>query len=108
MGITSLGARIGGIAAPFIAQTVFSENVFWSECWRFLLQVNNAQGRTINAATPFIIFAGIAISVGLLTLLLPETKGKPMPTTIQQALDLEIKNRINEPSTKEVPYEGKS
>lgn len=39
---------------------------------------------------PFIIFAGVNISVGILTLLLPETKDRTLPATIQEAEDLEM------------------
>ncbi|CAK1541331.1 unnamed protein product [Leptosia nina] len=50
------------IASPFIA---FSERLWYT--------------------LPFIIVAGIAFSAGVFTLQLPETKGIPMPQTIQDA-----------------------
>ncbi len=42
-----------------------------------------------NHSLPYIVFGAINLVVGVLTLMLPETKGLPMPATIQEAKDLE-------------------
>ncbi len=42
-----------------------------------------------NRSLPYIIFGGVSLAAGVLTLLLPETKGLNMPSTIQDAKDLE-------------------
>jgi len=47
------------------------------------------QGRTINQAIPYILFSILYISVALVTLLLPETKGKSLPATMEEAINLE-------------------
>ncbi len=47
------------------------------------------QGRKFDPALPFIIFAGVNISVGVLCLLLPETKKIALPATVQEAVDME-------------------
>lgn len=47
------------------------------------------QGRTVDQALPYIIFGCLYISVALLSLLLPETKGTRLPITIADAIELE-------------------
>jgi len=42
----------------------------------------------VNQALPYIIFACVYTLVGLVALLLPETSGTPLPTTIAEAVDL--------------------
>ena len=42
-----------------------------------------------NRSLPYIVFGTINLIVGVLTLMLPETKGLAMPATIQEAKDLE-------------------
>lgn len=49
----------------------------------------NLQGRKIDPALPFIIFAVVNISVGILCLLLPETNKITLPATVQEAVDME-------------------
>lgn len=46
------------------------------------------QGAT-NRSLPYVIFGAVALVVGVFTLLLPETKGKPVPSTVKEAIDLE-------------------
>ena len=46
------------------------------------------KGRTSNPAVPYIIFAGVNLTVGLLSLQLPETKGVALPATAAQAAAL--------------------
>lgn len=43
----------------------------------------------MNRSLPYVIFGAISLAIGVLTLLLPESKGLPIPATIQQAIDLE-------------------
>ena len=43
----------------------------------------------MNPVVPYIIFAIVNISVGLLCLLLPETGKVELPSTLQDAIDLE-------------------
>ena len=47
------------------------------------------QGRNVDATLPYIIFAGVSIVVGLVSLILPETLQSPLPATIQEAEDIE-------------------
>ncbi|XP_072019159.1 organic cation transporter protein-like [Amphiura filiformis] len=61
MGISSMSARIGGILAPLI--------LVLGDYWKPL---------------PLIIFGACSISAGLLALILPETKGKALPETLQE------------------------
>ncbi|XP_019622568.1 PREDICTED: organic cation transporter protein-like [Branchiostoma belcheri] len=61
MGMSSMSARVGGIAAPFV----------------------NLLGRHW-APMPYVIFGGTSIAAGLLTLLLPETAGRKLPATIEE------------------------
>ncbi|XP_035671194.1 organic cation transporter protein-like [Branchiostoma floridae] len=60
MGMSSMSARVGGMVAPFV-------NLLGSY-W---------------APMPYVIFGGASIAAGLLALLLPETKGKTLPATIE-------------------------
>ncbi|EFX70747.1 hypothetical protein DAPPUDRAFT_60927, partial [Daphnia pulex] len=67
VGLCSTSGRVGGILAPIIASA----------------------GRKVDPALPFIIFAGVNISVGVLCLLLPETNKITLPATVQEAVDME-------------------
>ena len=60
MGATSMSGRVGGILCPYINML--------SDLWTPL---------------PLIIYGGLALTGGLLTLLLPETLGRTLPETIQ-------------------------
>ena len=60
MGAASMSARLGGIICPYINML--------SDLWTPL---------------PLIIYGGLALTGGLLTLLLPETLGRTLPETIQ-------------------------
>ena len=60
MGASSMSARLGGILCPYINML--------SDLWTPL---------------PLIIYGGLALAGGLLTLLLPETLGKKLPETIR-------------------------
>ena len=53
--------RIGGVSAPLI--------FILSEFWKPL---------------PFVLFGVLSIAGGLLVIILPETKGKNLPETIQE------------------------
>ena len=56
-----MSARIGGIIAPLI--------LILGDYWQPL---------------PLIVFGSVAVIAGLLVLLLPETKGKTLPETIEE------------------------
>ncbi|XP_038079046.1 organic cation transporter protein-like [Patiria miniata] len=62
MGLSSMMARISGILCPFILDL--------SSVWFSL---------------PYFIFGAFAVSSGLLILLLPETRGKPLPESLEDA-----------------------
>ena len=53
------------------------------------------QGRRVYPALPYITFAVVNVVVGVLCLLLPETRNTPFPATIQDAVDLEKYIRYN-------------
>lgn len=61
MGISSTAARIAGILSPFMLEL--------GSLWEPL---------------PFILFGGLSIAAGLLALLLPETKDKILPETLEE------------------------
>ncbi|CAH1252185.1 SLC22A3 [Branchiostoma lanceolatum] len=61
IGMSSMSARVGGIAAPFV----------------------NLLGHHW-APMPYVIFGGASIVAGLLVLLLPETAGRKLPGTIDE------------------------
>ncbi len=91
--LCSTVAKIGGILAPIIATLVGSSasDVFCDgldiEILRVFLCLSS-QGKT-NAAIPYLIFGILNIVVGLLSVMLPETKGLPMPCSIAEAKALE-------------------
>ena len=62
MGLSSMMARVSGILCPFILEL--------GDVWFSL---------------PYFIFGAFAISSGLLILFLPETRGKPLPETVEDA-----------------------
>ena len=59
--MSSMSARVGGIAAPFVS--------LLGRHW---------------APMPYVIFGGASIAAGLLALLLPETAGRKLPATIEE------------------------
>ncbi|XP_035669815.1 organic cation transporter protein-like [Branchiostoma floridae] len=61
IGMASMSSRVGGIVAPFVNLT----ESYW-------------------APLPYVIFGGTSILAGLLTLLLPETNKKQLPSTIEE------------------------
>lgn len=65
---------IGGIMTPFIVYRL-------AELWHEL---------------PLVVFAGIAVVGGGLVLLLPETKGKTLPETIEDAENMHRQERRKE------------
>ncbi|ESO84003.1 hypothetical protein LOTGIDRAFT_107933 [Lottia gigantea] len=67
LGASSFLGRIGGIVSPYIADMVYGK---------------------IGKALPLIIFGSAAIAAGLLALLLPETKNRKLPETIEDAKNL--------------------
>ncbi|KAK3098437.1 hypothetical protein FSP39_019452 [Pinctada imbricata] len=64
MGTSSMTARVGGMLAPQILDL----RMYWSPL-------------------PSIIFGGLSCLAGILALLLPETKGKPLPQTIEDIVN---------------------
>ena len=56
--------------------------------YKFKLNPSKFKGTT-NSSLPYIIFGGVSIASGVLTLFLPETKGYEMPATVQDAIKLE-------------------
>jgi len=67
IGLCSTMDKIGGILAPSLASI----------------------GRMVDQSTPYIIFAVVNIVIGSLCMMLPETSKSPLPTTIQEAEDIE-------------------
>lgn len=82
LGIGSLGSRIGGICAPLV--------LLLDGLWQPL---------------PQIVFGATSVIAGLLVVLLPETKGQPMPQTTEEAESLgrTIIRLPNEPPEDEEP-----
>ncbi|CAN7976725.1 unnamed protein product, partial [Ixodes persulcatus] len=66
IGIGSMSARLGTIAAPFVASDL---------------------GR-LHPIMPMIVFGGMSLLAGVLTLTLPETRGQRLPQTIEEAESL--------------------
>ncbi|KAI8500763.1 hypothetical protein Bbelb_215810 [Branchiostoma belcheri] len=73
IGMSSMNARVGGMVAPFV----------------------NLLGRHW-APMPYVIFGGASIAAGLLALLLPETVGRKLPETIEEAENIGKKDAIVE------------
>jgi len=88
MGLCSTSGRIGGILAPYLADTVRAEtNVLILNTLVYYLYF--LQGRRIDPALPYIIFSIFNIASGLMCYLLPETNHAPLPENIQEAIELE-------------------
>ncbi|XP_076148799.1 solute carrier family 22 member 4-like [Alosa pseudoharengus] len=66
LGITSMASRIGSTLSPYIAYI-----------------------GTYNKVLPYILMGGISVVCGLLSLLLPETKGEELPELISQVKPLQ-------------------
>ena len=56
-----MSSRVGGILAPLI--------LLLGDYWEPL---------------PYVVFGSLAVLAGLTSLLLPETKGKPLPETLEE------------------------
>ncbi|XP_025097989.1 organic cation transporter protein-like isoform X1 [Pomacea canaliculata] len=67
MGVSSLNARFGGIASPYITSLVFYV------------------GGNFGKALPSLIFGGLSILAGLASLWLPETYLQDLPETVEDA-----------------------
>ncbi|GIY89426.1 organic cation transporter protein [Caerostris extrusa] len=65
-GSCSMFARIGSILAPFVRDL----------------------GKATHPTVPNVLYAFLALSSSLLTLLLPETKGLDLPDTLQEAAEM--------------------
>uniref|UniRef100_A0A2R5L514 Putative organic cation/carnitine transporter n=1 Tax=Ornithodoros turicata TaxID=34597 RepID=A0A2R5L514_9ACAR len=63
IGLGSMAARIGSIAAPFVASDL---------------------GK-LHPRLPMVVFGGMSLLAGLLTLALPETRGMKLPQTLEDA-----------------------
>ena len=71
-----MAARIGGVMAPFVTLVVYRPNNFY-KCQ----SLSHLQG-DFYPTMELVIFGLVAITAGLLNLLLPETKDKPLPESI--------------------------
>ncbi|XP_052089054.1 organic cation transporter protein-like isoform X2 [Mytilus californianus] len=69
MGLSSSIARIGGMVAPYLAQSA------------------DVVGGKFGQALPLVIFGGCSVSAGLLCLFLPETLNRKLPETVREAKD---------------------
>ncbi|KAJ8314449.1 hypothetical protein KUTeg_006599 [Tegillarca granosa] len=67
MGLSSCIARLGGMAAPYVAKS------------------GDLVGGDFGQALPLVIFGGCSVSAGLLSMLLPETLNQKLPDTIEDA-----------------------
>lgn len=67
IGIFSCGARVGGMVAPLIADSVI------------------IIGGKMGQAVPLVIFGAASVLAGILTLFLPETLNSRLPETIEDA-----------------------
>ncbi|XP_076457670.1 organic cation transporter protein-like [Babylonia areolata] len=70
MGASSMMARLGGIVSPYIAQ------------------LNVIVGGKLGVALPLVVFGGCGLLAGLLALQLPETLKRPLPATIEDAINI--------------------
>lgn len=67
MGTSSMFARVGGMVCPYIAD------------------LGEIVEGSFGKALPLIIFGGLSVLAGLLSLILPETNGTVLPETIEDA-----------------------
>ena len=79
LGAASMSGRVGGILCPYINML--------SDVWTPL---------------PLIIYGALALSGGLLTLLLPETLGRKLPETIQDGENFGSKTKREDSSEEEM------
>ena len=87
LAIIATAGKLGGIVSTYIAALVTIYSAFFFKKMDFKLKLFSKGVENRNL--PYIFFGGITLAAGLLTLLLPETKGRNMPSTIQDAKDLE-------------------
>ncbi|XP_046583279.1 organic cation transporter protein-like [Haliotis rubra] len=73
LGVSSFFARIGGMVSPYIAD------------------LGVLLGGDMKVALPLIVFGGLSIAAGLLTLFLPETLKRRLPETIEDAKNMRKK-----------------
>ncbi|XP_048240049.1 organic cation transporter protein-like [Haliotis rufescens] len=75
VGVSSFFARIGGMVSPYIAD------------------LGVLVGGDLKVALPLIVFGGLSIVAGLLTLFLPETLKRRLPETIEDAKNMRNSSR---------------
>ncbi|XP_066269649.1 organic cation transporter protein-like [Branchiostoma lanceolatum] len=73
IGMASMSSRVGGIVAPFVNLL----DSYW-------------------APLPYVIFGGTSIIAGLLTLLLPETNKKQLPSTLEEGENFGKEGIVNQ------------
>ncbi|XP_067674869.1 organic cation transporter protein-like [Haliotis asinina] len=77
VGVSSFFARIGGMVSPYIAD------------------LGVLLGGDLKVALPLIVFGGLSIAAGLLTLFLPETLKRRLPETIEDAKNMRKAKKAN-------------
>nr|KAG5711190.1 hypothetical protein BaRGS_004834 [Batillaria attramentaria] len=78
MGCSSTVARVGSAVSPYIADLG--------------LYIEGSFGR----ALPLIVFGGLAVTAGLLSLMLPETLHRKLPDTLEEAANFGKKEKVTE------------
>lgn len=85
LGVTSVGARLGGILAPIVLMTVswaYLNNGFRNILFSIIIQAQYSH------SIPMLLMGILALGTGLLSLTLPETLNKPMPDTLKDLENL--------------------
>ncbi|XP_067674157.1 organic cation transporter protein-like [Haliotis asinina] len=77
VGVSSFFARIGGMVSPYFAD------------------LGVLLGGDLKVALPLIVFGGLSIAAGLLTLFLPETLKRRLPETIEDAKNMRKAKKEN-------------
>ena len=87
MAMSTTAGKIGAIVSVFVSALV-NYNCAIASCSFLKIKIGGTQGSS-QPTLPYIIFGGVSLLSGVLSLLLPEPKGLPLPATIEDCKALE-------------------